>query len=68
MKEVARLLSLQQMTTSACKGLMERSHATHKQIWRRMCAERPKDWDRYLPTLLFAVREVPQESLGFSHF
>ena len=35
---------------------------------QRMCAERPKDWDRYLPALLFAVREVPQESLGFSPF
>ena len=33
-----------------------------------MCTERPKDWDRYLPALLFAVREVPQESLGFSPF
>ena len=31
-----------------------------------MCAERPKDWNRYLPALLFAIREVPQESLGFS--
>ena len=35
---------------------------------RRMCAECSKDWDRYLPALLFAVREVPQESLGFSPF
>ena len=71
MKEVARLLSLQQLTTSAfhaqCNGLVERSHATLKQTLRRMCAERPKDWDRYLPALLFAVREVPQESLGFHH-
>ena len=33
-----------------------------------MCEERLKDWDRYLPALLFAVREVPQESLGFSLF
>ena len=39
-----------------------------KQMLRRICAERPKDWDRYLPALLFAVREVPQESLGFSPF
>ena len=72
MKEVARLLSLQQLTTSAfhaqCNGLVERSHETLKQMLRRMCAERPKDWDRYLPALLFAVREVPQESLGFSPF
>ena len=35
---------------------------------RRMCAERPKDWDKYLPALLFAIREVLQESLGFSPF
>ena len=72
MKEVARLLSLQQLTTSAfhaqCNGLVERSHATLKQMLQRMCAERPKDWDRYLPALLFAVREVPKESLGFSPF
>ena len=27
-----------------------------------------KDWDKYLPALLFAIREVPQESLGFSPF
>ena len=72
MKEVARLLSMQQLTTSAfhaqCKSLVERSHVTLKQMFRRMCAERPKDSDRYLPALLFAVREVPQESLGFSPF
>ena len=72
MKQVARLLSLQQLTTSAfhaqCNGLVERSHATLKQMLRGMCAERPKDWDRYLTALLFAVREVPQESLGFSPF
>ena len=72
MKEVAILLSLQQLTTSAfhaqCNGLVERSHATLKQMLQRMCAERPKDRDRSLPELLFAVREVPQESLGFLPF
>ena len=41
---------------------------TLKQMLRRMCAERPKDWDKYLPALLFAIREVPQKSLGFSPF
>ena len=33
-----------------------------------MCAERPKDWDKYIDPLLFAYREAPQESLGFSPF
>ena len=72
MKEVSRLLSLQQLTTTPyhpmCNGLVERFHATMKQMLRRMCAERPKDWDKYLPALLFAIREVPQESLGFSPY
>ena len=72
MKEVARLPLLQQLTMSAfhaqCNGSVERSHATLKQMLQRMCAECPKDWDRYLHALLFAVREVPQESLGFLPF
>jgi hypothetical protein len=29
---------------------------------------RPKDWDRYLPAVLFAYREVPQASTGFLPF
>ena len=33
-----------------------------------MCTEHPKDWDKYVDPLLFAYREVPQESLGFSSF
>ena len=33
-----------------------------------MCPERPNDWDKYLPALLFGFREIPQESLGFSLF
>ena len=72
MKEVSQLLSLQQITTtpyhSICNDLIERFHMALKQMLRRMCAERLKDWDKYIPALLFAIREVPQESLGFSPF
>ena len=71
-KEVSRLLSLQQLTTTPyhpmCYDLVERFHATMKQMQHRMCAEGPKDWDKYLLALLFAIREVPQESLGFAPF
>ena len=53
MKEVSRLLSLQQIITTPyhpiCNGLIKRSHMTLKQMLRRVCAERPKDWDKYLP-------------------
>jgi len=33
-----------------------------------MCQERPQDCDRYLPAVLFAYREVPRVSTGFSPF
>ena len=51
-----------------CNGLVERFHATIKQILHIMCAGRPKDWDTYIPAYFFAAREVPQESLGFAPF
>lgn len=72
MKEVSRLLSIRQLITTPyhpqCNGLVERFNGTLKTMLKRMCAEKPKDWDRYLIPLLFAYREVPQESLAFSPF
>ena len=72
MNEVSRLLSLHQLTTILyrpySKGPMEKFHAMLKQVLLTMCAERPNDWDKYLPALLFGEREIPQESLGFPPF
>ena len=72
MKEVSRLLSIKQMVTTPyhpiCNGLVERFNGTLKAMLRKMCSERPSDWDRYLAPLLFAYREVPQESTGYSPF
>ncbi|XP_071098995.1 uncharacterized protein [Haliotis cracherodii] len=72
MKEVSRLLSLHQLTTTPYhpmrNGLVEKFNGTLKTMLKRMCAERPYDWDRYVAALLFAYREVPQESLGFAPF
>ena len=62
MNEVSRLLSLQQLTTIPyrpySKGPVEIFHAMLKEVLLTMCAERPNDWDNYLPALLFAVREI----------
>ena len=35
---------------------------------RKVAKEEGKDWDRFVPYLLFAYREVPQASTGFSPF
>ena len=72
MKEVNRLLSLKHLKTTAwhpmCNGLVERFNGTLKTILKRLCAESPKQWDRYLPAVLFAYRSSVQESSGFSPF
>lgn len=72
MKEVARLISVRQLTTTPyhpmANGLVEKYNATLKTILKRLCAERPRDWDRYIPAVLFAYREVPQDSTGYSPF
>ena len=72
MAEVCRLLSLKQLTTTPyhaqSNGMCERFHQCMKLMLKRLCQEREKDWDRYLEPLLFAYREIPQESLGFSPF
>jgi len=70
MKEVGRLLSLKQLTTTPyhpqCNGLVERFNGTLKTMLKQMCSESPKDRDRYIDALLFAYRETPQESLRFA--
>ena len=72
MKEVSRLLGITQLMTTPyhpqCNRLVEKFHFVLKSMLRKLCSERPKDWNRYLPAVLFAYREVPQSSLGFSPF
>ena len=49
-------------------GLVERFNQTLKSMLRKAATEYGKDWDKLLPYLLFAYREVPQASTGFSPF
>jgi len=72
MGEVCRLVSVKQLFTTPynpkCNGLCDRINGVIKNMLKKTCQERPRDWDRYLPAVLFAYREVPQASTGFSPF
>merc|ERR1711893_133699 len=72
MKEVSRLIGVKQIYCTRYNpknnGLVERYNGLIKKILRRMCHEQPRQWDRYLPALLFALRDMPTSSLGFSPF
>ena len=49
-------------------GLVERFNGTLKSMLRKFTSQNQKDWDEYLPYLLFSYREAPQETTGFSPF
>ncbi|XP_070198809.1 golgin subfamily A member 6-like protein 22 [Littorina saxatilis] len=72
MEEVNKLLNIKGIHTTPwhpqTNGLTEKFNSTLKHMMKKLCQEQPKDWDKFLPALLFANREVPQESLKFSPF
>ena len=72
MREILRLLSVSQLHSTPyhpqTNGIVERFNGTLKTMLRKLMADKPRDWDRYLGPALFAYREIPQESTGFSPF
>lgn len=49
-------------------GMVERFNQTLKTMLRKYVSDSGADWDQWLPFLMFAYREVPQASTGFSPF
>ena len=72
LEEVYYLLHIKRIRTTPyhpqTDGLVERFNGTLKGMLRKFVSRNKKDWDQYLPYLLFAYREVPQETTGFSPF
>ena len=72
MKELMKLLEINHLITTPyhpmCNGLVENINGVLKQMLRKLCTEQPKSWNKLIDPLLFAYREVPQESTGFSPF
>ncbi|XP_057693505.1 uncharacterized protein LOC130916648 [Corythoichthys intestinalis] len=72
LKDVYQLLGIKGLRTTAyhpqTDGLTERFNQTLKQMLRKFVNETGSDWDQWLPYILFAYREVPKASTGFSPF
>lgn len=56
------------LRTGQSQGCLERFHQTFKTMLKKFCQEGDRDWNDKLDWLLFAIRECPQESTGFSPF
>ncbi len=72
LQQVYQLLGIKRVRTTPyhpqTDGLVERFNQTLKSMLNKFVSETGKDWDKWLPYLLFAYREVPQASTGFSPF
>ncbi|XP_072178202.1 uncharacterized protein [Diadema setosum] len=72
MKQLCSSLGIKQIRTSPyhpqANGLVERFNATLKDMLKPYTLEGNVTWDDLIPYVLFAYREVPQESTGFSPF
>ena len=62
MKEVTRLLSIKQITTTPCNpmcnGLTEKFNGIMKPMLKRLCNEQPRQWHRFINPLLLPYSEV----------
>nr|XP_006012602.1 PREDICTED: uncharacterized protein LOC102366250 [Latimeria chalumnae] len=72
MKELCDLLHIKTLRTSVyhpqTDGLVERFNRTLKSMLKKVVSKDGKNWDTMLPYLMFAIRDVPQSSTGFSPF
>nr|XP_054761448.1 uncharacterized protein LOC129267850 [Lytechinus pictus] len=71
-QQVMKELGIRQIKSSAyhpqSQGALERYHQTLKTMIRAYCEDYPDDWDKEISFLLFATRDSPNESIGFSPF
>ncbi len=71
MKELTSLLGIELKHTTPyhpqCNGAIERMHSTLENMLRKAHAQ-GKDWVEQLPFALFALRQMPSRSTGFSPY
>ena len=72
MSEVYRLMNINAVHSSPyhaqSNGVIERFHGTIKPMLRKLIEKQPKNWHRVLPAVLYACRDVPNASTGYTPF
>jgi len=72
LNEVNRLLMIRHTMSSPYhaqgNSVVERLNGTIKTTLKKLAAERPKEWDRYISPLMFALRDSVHEGHGFTPF
>ena len=71
-RQLTNVLGINQVFTTPyhpqSNGICERLNGTIKALLAKITTDNPGNWDMMLPCILFAYREIPQSSTGFSPF
>ena len=70
-KEVYKLFGMTVINTTlykACANMVERFNGTLKRMLKRLSAEKPRQWHKYLDACLFAYRDSVHSSTGVRPF
>ncbi|GFN97038.1 reverse transcriptase [Plakobranchus ocellatus] len=72
MNQVCRLIGIKHVYSSifhpSSNGMCERINGVIKGMLRKVADKHPGDWDRLLPSVLFAYRKTPQDGTKCSPF
>ena len=71
MEEVSHLIKVKQPFTTPyspkCNGLCDRVNLMLNLMLRKMCQERPCDWDRFCQQCCLPIGMCPRQELGLAH-
>ncbi|GFO36836.1 Pol polyprotein [Plakobranchus ocellatus] len=71
-KKVMTMMGIQRRLSTPyhaqSNGMVERFNGSLKTMLRKLCAEKPQTWDKMIPAVLFAYREIPNVTTGYPHF
>ena len=71
-KQVCKLLKINKLCTTPyhpeANGLVENFNGVLKKMLKSYAQKEPSNWDKFIQYILFAYREVPNETTGFSPF
>ncbi|GFS21391.1 Pol polyprotein [Elysia marginata] len=72
MREVMKMLGIERRTCTPyhakANGMVERLNGSLKTMLKKLTRDKPNTWDKLLPAVLFAYREIPNTSTRYPPF
>ncbi|GFN95463.1 gypsy retrotransposon integrase-like protein 1 [Plakobranchus ocellatus] len=72
MEEVMTMMGIQRRLSTPYHAqsneMVERFNGSLKTMLRKLCAEKRQTWDKMIPAVLFAYREIPNVTTGYPPF